>query len=148
MKHHCVSWQANNGPTLNAGLVALRFFRGSAPVLLRNPCPLSVSAHVVPPQQIYAKHSNNRYLQTVHTRCCTCSIVSVFIVCYLGDNCVQNFHLGRYIVTYTVVEFSSTATCKQSFKMGFPNVYPTIYLLKYLNMVIPILMQFCRLVSN
>ena len=25
------------GPTLNTGLVALRFFRGSGPVLLRNP---------------------------------------------------------------------------------------------------------------
>ena len=22
--------------------------------------------------------------------------------CYLGDNCIQNFHLGRYIVGYTV----------------------------------------------
>ena len=21
---------------------------------------------------------------------------------YLGDNCIQNFHLGRYIVEYTV----------------------------------------------
>ena len=23
-------------------------------------------------------------------------------VIYLGDNCIQNFHLGRYIVGYTV----------------------------------------------
>ena len=30
-------WRANDGPTLNAGLVALRFFRRSGPVLLRNP---------------------------------------------------------------------------------------------------------------
>ena len=29
--------QADNGPTLNAGLVVLRFFMGSGPVLLRNP---------------------------------------------------------------------------------------------------------------
>ena len=29
-------WRANDGPKLNAGLVALRFFRGSRPVLLRN----------------------------------------------------------------------------------------------------------------
>ena len=58
VKHHCVSWQANNGPTLNAGLVALQFFRGSAPVLLRNPCPLSVSAHVVPP---------NKYMPNIQT---------------------------------------------------------------------------------
>ena len=30
-------WRADNGPTLNAGLVALRFFGRSGPVLLRNP---------------------------------------------------------------------------------------------------------------
>ena len=30
-------WQANNGPTLNAGLVTLWFFRRSGLVLLRNP---------------------------------------------------------------------------------------------------------------
>ena len=29
-------WQADGGPTLNAVLVALSFFRGSGPVLLRN----------------------------------------------------------------------------------------------------------------
>ena len=30
-------WRADVGPTLNASLVALWFFRGSGPVLLRNP---------------------------------------------------------------------------------------------------------------
>ena len=30
-------WRANNGPTLNAVLVALLFFRRSRPVLQRNP---------------------------------------------------------------------------------------------------------------
>ena len=29
-------WRANDGPTLNVGFVALRFFRGSGPVLLKN----------------------------------------------------------------------------------------------------------------
>ena len=29
-------WRTDDGPTLNAGLVALSFFRGSGPVLLRN----------------------------------------------------------------------------------------------------------------
>ena len=24
------------------------------------------------------------------------------IVCYLGDNCIHNFHFGRYIMGYTV----------------------------------------------
>ena len=51
-------WRADGGPTLNVGLVALRFFRGPGPVLLRNPavvwfsrggvqipCPPSGSAH-------------------------------------------------------------------------------------------------------
>ena len=54
-------WYADKGLTLNAGLVALWFIRGSGPVLLRNPialcfsggggggtdsCPPSGSAHV------------------------------------------------------------------------------------------------------
>ena len=30
-------WRVDDGPTLNAGLVALGFFRGSGPLLLRNP---------------------------------------------------------------------------------------------------------------
>ena len=30
-------WRADDGPALNAGSVALRFFRGSGPKLLRNP---------------------------------------------------------------------------------------------------------------
>ena len=32
----------------------------------------------------------------------------------LGDNCIQNFHLGRYIVGYMVRSF--TAVCEQSHK--------------------------------
>ena len=32
-----VCWWADDGPTLNASLVALWFFRGSRPVLQRNP---------------------------------------------------------------------------------------------------------------
>ena len=52
-------WQADGGPTMNAGLVNMWFYRGSGPVLLRNPyilvifrggggpdpCPPSGSAH-------------------------------------------------------------------------------------------------------
>ena len=30
-------WRADDGPSLNAGLLALRYFSGSGPVLLRNP---------------------------------------------------------------------------------------------------------------
>ena len=36
-RHRTFRWQADGGPTLNAGLVALWFYRGSGPVLLRNP---------------------------------------------------------------------------------------------------------------
>ena len=36
------SWRADDRPTLNAGLVALRCFRGSGPVLLRNPIYLGI----------------------------------------------------------------------------------------------------------
>ena len=36
-------WRANDGPTLNAGLVALCFVRGSRPVLLRTPIFCDVS---------------------------------------------------------------------------------------------------------
>ena len=42
-------WRADDGPTLNAGLVALRFFRGSAPVLLRNPIFLLLFRGSEPP---------------------------------------------------------------------------------------------------
>ena len=37
--HHRLAfcWRADDGQTLNAGLVALWFLRGSGPVLLRNP---------------------------------------------------------------------------------------------------------------
>ena len=34
----------------------------------------------------------------------------------LGDNCIQNFHLGRYIVGYKVGNFSFTVMRKQSGK--------------------------------
>ena len=36
-------WRADDGPTLNADLVALWFFRGSGPVLVRNPICLRFS---------------------------------------------------------------------------------------------------------
>ena len=43
-KYHFISMlfccQSNDGPTVNAGMVALWFFRGSGPVLLRNPTAL------------------------------------------------------------------------------------------------------------
>ena len=41
-------WRADNGPTLNAGLVVLRFFRGSGPVLLENTIFYDFSGGAVP----------------------------------------------------------------------------------------------------
>ena len=37
----------------------------------------------------------NNYFSTI-----TC--LALCVIQYLGDNCIQNFHLGRYIVGYTV----------------------------------------------
>ena len=36
---------------------------------------------------------------------------------FLGNNCIQNFHLGRYIGGYTVEKLSFTATHERSRKM-------------------------------
>ena len=43
-------WRADGGPTVNAGLVALWFYRASGPVLLRNPifCNFSGGGGLVP----------------------------------------------------------------------------------------------------
>ena len=42
-------WRADDDPTLNAGLVALRFFRGSGPLLLENPIFCDFSGGARPP---------------------------------------------------------------------------------------------------
>ena len=59
----------------------------------------------------------------------------------LGDNHIQSFHLGRYIVGYTVVyepkivseydqEIPQSQTADNPVVPRFPNVYPMIYLPK------------------
>ena len=51
-------WQADDGPTLKAGLVALCFFRGSRPVLLRKPIFLEFSRGVrtlAPPHRTWLR---------------------------------------------------------------------------------------------
>ena len=35
-------------------------------------------------------------------RCLVIRILSTPFGVHIGDNCIQNFHLGRYIVGYTV----------------------------------------------
>ena len=67
----------------------------------------------------------------------------------LWNNCTQNFHLGRCIVRYTVGNLvlprRASGVVKRNFRMYIRRyTYPK----EYLNMVIPILMHFCSLVSN
>ena len=67
----------------------------------------------------------------------------------LGDNCIQNFHLGRYIVRYTVGKLVLWRRASGAVKRDFRT-----YIRRYtspneiLIMVIPILMHFCSLSSN
>ena len=63
---------------------------------------------------------------------------------YLGDNYIQNFHLGRYIVSFMVGNFvlrhrhiSGVVNCNSDYKTN-----DTPPQMKILNMVIPILMHF------
>ena len=62
---------------------------------------------------------------------------------YLGDNCIQIFHLGRYIVGYTVGNFVLRRRVSGAVKRNFRT-----YIRRYtspnenLNTVIPILMRF------
>ena len=75
---------------------------------------------------------------------CTC-VIEV----ELGDNCIQNFHLGRYIVGYTVgnlvLRRRASGAVKRDFRRIFNNIPPQM---KILNMVIPILMHICSSDSN
>ena len=49
-----------------------------------------------------------------------------FSIFKLGDNCIQNFHLGRYIVGYMVGNLVLRRRAS-----GAVRVYPTIYLPKW-----------------
>ena len=44
-------------------------------------------------------------LMTVSLCKCPCHLEPPILPSYLGDNCIQIFHLGRYIVGYTVGNF-------------------------------------------
>ena len=67
----------------------------------------------------------------------------------LGDNCIQSFHLGRYIVGCTVgnlvLRRRASGAVKRDFRMYIRRIPPQM---KSLNMVIPILMRFYSLVSK
>ena len=38
----------------------------------------------------------------------------------LGDNCIQNFHLERYVIRYTVRNFVDTSHVKHNFRKYIP----------------------------
>ena len=63
----------------------------------------------------------------------------------LGDNCIQNFHLGRYIVGYTVGNLVLRGRASGAVKRDFRT-----YIRRFTspNENIPILMHFCSLSSN
>ena len=84
---------------------------------------------------------------------CYCKAVPVFIlsnnVAHLGYNCIQNFHLGRYFVGYTIGNFvlwRRASGAENVFSERISDDIPPQ--MRILNMVIPILMHFCSFVSN
>ena len=56
----------------------------------------------------------------------------------LGENCIQNFHLGRYVIGYMVGSFIAMGDMISD---HIPDYIPPQ--MNILNMVIPILMHFC-----
>ena len=67
----------------------------------------------------------------------------------LGDNCIQNFHLGSYIVGYTVGNLVLQRRTSGAVKLNFRlHIRRYTSLNEILNMVIPILMHFCSFLSN
>ena len=64
----------------------------------------------------------------------------------LVDNCIQKFHLGRYIVGYTVGNLVLRRRASGAVKCDFRMYIPPK--MKILNMAIPIQMHFGSFVSN
>ena len=63
-----------------------------------------------------------------------------------GDNCIQNFHLGRYIVGYKVGNLVLRRRESEAVKHDFgASIRLYTSKMKILNMVIPSLMHFCSL---
>ena len=61
----------------------------------------------------------------------------------LGDNCIQNFHLGRCIVGYTVENLVLRQRVSGAVNVISERLYDDIPpQMKILNMVIPILMHY------
>ena len=68
---------------------------------------------------------------------------------YLGDNCIQKFHLGRYVIGYMVGKLVLRRRASRALKCDFRTISDDIPpQRKILNMVIPILMHFCSIIPN
>ena len=87
-------WRANDGPTLNAGLVALWIFRGSGSVLLRNPIFLwffKGGANPMSPSLdpcmlgINVTCCWSTYYSTVQETACTGYYICHAHTCYMSD---------------------------------------------------------------
>ena len=72
------------------------------------------------------------------------------MIAYLGDNCIQTFYFGRYIVGYTVgnlvLRRRASGAVKRDFRTDISDDIPLQ--MEILNMAIPILMHFCSFASN
>ena len=64
--HRAASWRPDEGLTLNSGQVALRFFSGSGPVLLRRDCDLPglVRTPCPPPLPLWIRPCQSRNFQS------------------------------------------------------------------------------------
>ena len=66
------------------------------PMVLRQRFNMDIQPHIN--DSVYARIQNNRIYWIR-------GICNLYNVSHLGDNCIQIFHLGRYIVGYTVGNF-------------------------------------------
>ena len=104
-------WRANGRPTLNAGLVALRFYRESGPVLQRNPiffrqgrCPDPLPP---PPPPLDPRMQEYHYLLNIFNYSPYMVDSLFFLVCCIyilpfNSTCCKYMHLGIKVLTFSV----------------------------------------------
>ena len=100
--------------------------------------------------------SSSKIIKVSHNvcedRCVLVFIIANMVVSMLyklGDNCIQNFHLDRYIVRYTVENLVLRQRVSVAVNMISKHTSNDMHpQMKLLNMVIPILIHFCSFVSN
>ena len=76
-------------------------------------------------------------------------VVLVSLRINLGENCIQNFHLGRYIIGYTVENLVLRRHASGAVERDFrPYIRRFTSPNEILNLIIPMLMYFCSFLSN